>query len=160
MFSSRSRGLAGAALTIALAGSVSLVALSGAQAQPAATHTSANQSIPTRWVERNLVATGWMHNRLTDGVLRLADRRAIKNFQSSRCLGVDGIAGPNTWGELQARVRDVQRAVDVTVDGHYGPATRRAVKRYQHKQGLQVDGIAGAQTMAAMSVNRYNRDCP
>ncbi len=43
-------------------------------------------------------------------------------------------------------VRCVQGAVDVTMDGKFGPATYAAVKRFQAKHGLVQDGIVGPLT--------------
>ncbi|WP_255398296.1 peptidoglycan-binding domain-containing protein [Salirhabdus sp. Marseille-P4669] len=40
----------------------------------------------------------------------------------------------------------IQRAVNVTVDGIFGPITESAVKNYQRRHGLTVDGIVGPLT--------------
>lgn len=43
-------------------------------------------------------------------------------------------------------VREVQRAVGVTVDGAFGPATRAAVAAYQRRNNLLPDGVVGDMT--------------
>ena len=115
--------------------------------------------IHVAWVEKNLAGMGWLYSREVDGAIRSGDVRGIKNFQSSRCLKVDGIAGPRTWAAIKARVRAVQSTVGVSTDGYYGPLTRAAVRRYQASHGLVVDGIAGPRTMDRMKVSRYTGDC-
>lgn len=50
---------------------------------------------------------------------------------------------------VNRNVKDVQRAVGVTVDGIWGPKTEAAVKAFQKGHGLTADGIWGAKTDAA-----------
>lgn len=45
-------------------------------------------------------------------------------------------------------VKDVQRAVGVTVDGYFGPGTKNAVQAFQRKHGLSADGVVGPDTWA------------
>jgi N-acetylmuramoyl-L-alanine amidase len=45
-------------------------------------------------------------------------------------------------------VKDIQRILNVTETGFYGPMTEEAVKRYQKANGLRDDGIAGPKTIA------------
>jgi len=49
-------------------------------------------------------------------------------------------------------VRTVQRALNVDVDGIYGPRTRAAVRAFQRREGLVVDGIAGPRTLRALGL--------
>jgi len=108
-----------------------------------------------------------------DGLSGAATATAIRAFQRSSRLPVDGIAGKRTRAALgrlgtplygkrtlrQGRVGwDVsvlqfllaRRGVARVVDGYYGPETRAAVRSFQRRSGLAVDGIAGPQTLAAL----------
>lgn len=90
---------------------------------------------------------------------------AVKAFQARRGITVDGLAGPQTMGELKKvlpilnrllrlvtpllrgnDVRAVQRVLGVKDDSLYGNITKSAVERYQRANGLKVDGLVGPQT--------------
>ncbi|WP_435155286.1 peptidoglycan-binding domain-containing protein [Haladaptatus sp. DFWS20] len=85
----------------------------------------------------------------------------IEQFQSDRGLAVDGIVGPNTWGELVVTVSygDQNQALrtaqdsfankhgyDISVDGIFGPGTEDAVESFQSASGISVDGVVGPVT--------------
>ena len=53
-------------------------------------------------------------------------------------------------GSIGKDVERIQRAVQVTVDGIFGPKTERAVKALQKHNGLTEDGIVGTKTWAVM----------
>lgn len=55
---------------------------------------------------------------------------------------------PDVW--IRSRVRELQIALGVHVDGWFGPATDRAVRAFQLAHQLQVDGIVGPKTWAAL----------
>ncbi|HEY8533341.1 MAG TPA: N-acetylmuramoyl-L-alanine amidase [Micromonospora sp.] len=106
-----------------------------------------------------------------------AMERAVRAFQQSRGLTVDGQVGPETWRALDAaRWRLGDRALyhavpdplvgeDVRAlqerllemgydtgrpDGIYGPRTARAVAQFQREMGLRADGHCGPQTFHAL----------
>lgn len=46
----------------------------------------------------------------------------------------------------------LQTALDIEVDGHFGPATEAALKAFQSSHGLEPDGIAGRSTYRALGL--------
>ena len=108
-----------------------------------------------------------------DGIAGQGTATAVRAFQRSSRLPVDGIAGATTRRALgrlgkplygtrtltQGRVGwDVsvlqfllaRHGIGRVVDGYYGPETAAAVRRYQRRAELAVDGIAGPQTLASL----------
>jgi peptidoglycan hydrolase-like protein with peptidoglycan-binding domain len=105
-----------------------------------------------------------------DGIFGRHTLHAVKLFQGSHGLLVDGQVGPHTRAALAAagrgttvgseivtRLHDrgpavaaLQRALGVTADGDFGPITLHAVKAYQARHGLLVDGQVGPHTRAAL----------
>lgn len=107
---------------------------------------------------------------------------ALRVFQQSRGLTVDGIAGPQTlrrleearWtlgdrvlaytpghlvhgedvAQLQQRLLELGFTLD-RVDGVFGRNTDAAVREFQRNVGLGVDGICGPEVFSA--INRLNR---
>ncbi len=101
---------------------------------------------------------------------------AVRDFQRSRGLTVNGIAGPTTLSALQIapssgsraitslqrgnrgpRVRSLQnRLIGLGYyrgpkDGVFGPGTEAALRRYQQDRGLVANGIADARTFASLA---------
>jgi peptidoglycan hydrolase-like protein with peptidoglycan-binding domain len=112
-----------------------------------------------------------------DAVSGRGTATAVRAFQRSSHLAVDGIAGASTrralgrlgrplYGERTLRHGRVGWDVSVlqyllarhgigrVIDGYFGPETRTAVRRFQRRAGLAVDGIAGPQTLAALEGKR------
>jgi len=89
---------------------------------------------------------------------------AVRSFQRSSGLTVDGVVGPETWGALFVTVQkddhgNAVRAVetllnahglDIEVDGDFGDETDDAVRSFQQSSGLVVNGIVGPQTWEAL----------
>jgi peptidoglycan hydrolase-like protein with peptidoglycan-binding domain len=110
-----------------------------------------------------------------DGLYGPLTEAAVRRFQSSAGLAVDGIAGPQTlkalrseWPQPVARgvgygqpggsapVRAVQDRLRSAgerpgpVDGVFGPRTQAAVARFQSTAGLEADGVVGPRTWRAL----------
>jgi peptidoglycan hydrolase-like protein with peptidoglycan-binding domain len=105
---------------------------------------------------------------------------AVRNFQRSRGIQVNGIAGPQTQAALYGTssgsggggggtpsatlqrgssgsgVNNLQNRLKTlgfytaSVTGYYGDVTEAAVRDFQRSRGIQVNGIAGPQTQAAL----------
>ena len=104
--------------------------------------------------------------------------QAVRAFQQTRGLAIDGIVGPSTYRVLEeARWRlgdrlltyvagnvlagdDVlalqQRLLDLgfqvgKIDGRFGPQTERAVRDFQRNVGVPPDGTCGPATLKSLS---------
>jgi peptidoglycan hydrolase-like protein with peptidoglycan-binding domain len=114
-----------------------------------------------------------------DGLYGPLTEAAVKRFQSSAGLAIDGIAGPQTQRALRAewpqpvgrgagygqpggsdQVRAVQRHLRTAdkrpgpIDGVFGPRTEAAVIRFQATNGLTTDGVVGPHTWRALEGTR------
>jgi len=107
---------------------------------------------------------------LADGIFGPITEGAVRAFQQSRRLQVDGIVGNQTWPAIIVQVKqgskgDAVRGVQsqfqarnlsgdpskgLQVDGIFGPKTNAAVRGFQQAAGLAVDGIVGPFTWNAL----------
>jgi len=112
-----------------------------------------------------------------DSVFDEATETAVRAFQQSRGIGIDGIVGSETWQALDgarwklgartlyhsvpdALVGEDVRALQERLlemgydtgraDAIYGARTARAVAQFQREVGLTPDGSCGPQTMKAL----------
>lgn len=91
-----------------------------------------------------------------DGYFGTKTQSAVYWYQSSRGLGVDGIAGPETQNTLKADMKEVQQGLNILEydagpeDGIYGIKTAAAIASFQKSKGLTADGIAGSRTRLAL----------
>jgi N-acetylmuramoyl-L-alanine amidase len=102
---------------------------------------------------------------------------AVRHFQQSRGLSVDGVVGRETYAALESArwrlgdrvlihspsallvgddVADLQRQLMelgyhlTRVDHVFGRATEEALRSFQHECGLRVDGVCGPATLRAL----------
>lgn len=162
-------GIAGPNTLSALGGSsgTSTSFPTGIQLQPGSSGSAVTQ------LQNRLRDLGFYKGPVTGFYSRLTEE-AVRDFQRSRRLSVNGIAGPTTLAALQANppgnsnttllqrgsrgsaVTQLQNrliAVGVysgPVTGYYGQLTEEAVRRFQRSRGLSVNGIAGPTTLAAL----------
>ncbi len=112
-----------------------------------------------------------------DGIAGEGTATAVRAFQRSSRLAVDGIPGATTrralgrlggplygkrtlvvgrvgWDVSVLQFLLARHGVGRVIDGYLGPETRAAIRRFQRRAGLVVDGIAGPQTLAALGGKR------
>lgn len=109
-------------------------------------------------------------NLIVDGIFGVRTDAAVRAFQTSKHLVVDGLVGAHTWGALLIQVsrgstgeavRGVQEEFQyrnlsgdpsqgVQVDGIFGTQTDAAVRGFQSALALVVDGIVGPRTWQAL----------
>jgi len=62
-------------------------------------------------------------------------------------------------GSKGEEVKNLQKALGITVDGDFGPKTETAVKEFQKSKGLVADGVVGVKTWEAFGIidNKNNK---
>ena len=126
-----------------------------------------------RWLQRALRRTADL-SIVVNGIFDAALTAAVKAFQQSQNLTVDGIVGPQTWTALPEGgpmptlhlgssgdvVKSLQNILTNgapgqwnvapgAIDGNFGPATQASVKAFQTWAGVISDGVVGDATWSA-----------
>jgi peptidoglycan hydrolase-like protein with peptidoglycan-binding domain len=163
---------------IAAIGAAALVAPAAIATTAASAAPAPVRSAPATWPvirqgargERVRVIQSLLNQRglrvAVDGAFGIATTHAVKTFQRSHGLKVDGQVGANTWtrliitlrnGSRGSAVRGLQHQLrfqygyrGVIVDGTFGRDTTAAVKSFQTRRHLTADGVVGMATWKAL----------
>lgn len=128
-------------------------------------------------IQKRLLRLGYqLGSSGVDGVFLGETLEAVRAFQRTRSIAVDGVVGPETWSALVdatftlgdrllylkypffhgADVKTLQGALNVlgfacgSSDGIFGAFTERAVREFQLNTGQPADGIVGTDTVRAV----------
>lgn len=102
------------------------------------------------------------HTVTVDGIFGDKTEAAVRDFQTAKGLGVDGMVGVNSWMSVIRIIRrdargDAVKALqvalranghDTVVDGVFGPATDTTVRSVQRAARLTDDGVVSADVWA------------
>ncbi|MDR2736461.1 MAG: N-acetylmuramoyl-L-alanine amidase [Gracilibacteraceae bacterium] len=148
-------------------------------AEPAATLRSGMNDAGVKWLQWHLSVKGY--SLVIDGIFGPNTLAAVRAFQGSNGLVVDGLVGPLTKNKLKegiakcpysepantlgsgAKGSGVQwiqwhlnlRGYDLATDGVFGPLTLAAARDFQSKSGLTVDGLVGPLTRNKLKADMY-----
>ena len=101
-----------------------------------------------------------------DGMFGPATEKVLREYQKTQGLAVDGVAGPDTFAELELFelielrngtsgdcVERLQVALALEdVDGKFGPGTEKAVKAWQASHGMTADGVVTPLMLSQMDI--------
>lgn len=111
-------------------------------------------------IQKNLKMLGYDPQGI-DCVFGENTETAVKEFQETNGLEVDGIVGDCTWDLLIEKIKNIQNALngygfDLIVDGMAGTNTYNCLLKFQEANNLTVDGIVGPETRNTLFKNNDN----
>ena len=107
----------------------------------------------------------WTYHTITDYFGDITET-AVRDFQFSKQIKVDGLVGNTTYsclmdgvkndimlkkGDRGEQVKEVQQMLGITADGIFGSGTESSVKKFQKDNGLIADGIVGSKTYETLA---------
>ena len=127
-------------------------------------------------LQGNLERKGFLSTR--SGVFDEDTEVAVREFQRSKGLVVDGIVGTLTWAALLYPtlsryshetssvdyIRELQRrlcedGISVDIDGSFGIETEKALKKFQKRYGLAATGLCDPLTWSSLVWQRTAQTC-
>lgn len=104
--------------------------------------------LTNKQIQRNLTFLGFPCGEI-DGKIGWKTKKAIKLFQKSFDLTVDGIWGNHSDNKCMHVVSEIQSKIGCKmIDGIVGNETIEKTRQFQLRENLDVDGIAGVKTRA------------
>ncbi len=99
-----------------------------------------------------------------DGIFGANTEKAVRLYQNTRGLTVDGIVGDITWGKILLEMADIGQAL--TAKGYTngaqgwsaGKAMLQAVLEFQKRHSLSADGMVGPKTMQALDMKQNEEE--
>ena len=133
------------------------------------------------YLQQSLTKLGYNPGPI-DGIFGSKTDTAVRSFQKSKGLVVDGIVGPVTWAAIDKALQNqptpsrpivklgstgsdviyLQQSLTTLgynpgpIDGIFGSKTDTAVRSFQKSKGLVVDGIVGPATWTAINAALAN----
>jgi peptidoglycan hydrolase-like protein with peptidoglycan-binding domain len=158
--------MAAAATTAAEVAPSSAEETSAAADEGTATATLTEAPPSTAVTEAAPPATTTAAKLVVDGIFGSQTAAAVRSFQASRGLQVDGQVGNQTWPALVIQVSsgssgDAVRAVQsqlhsrsgwLAIDGIFGPQTDSVVRSFQSFCDFGIDGIVGPVTWNGLTL--------
>ncbi|MBP3632950.1 MAG: peptidoglycan-binding protein [Oscillospiraceae bacterium] len=121
----------------------------------AAVVTKGSSGSVVRQVQYNLNFLGFNVGS-ADGICGNNTVKGIRSYQSARGLSVDGMAGPETQGNLKSEVKAIQTLLKNkgfyydSLDGIAGPNTVAAAKSFQKAAGLKQNGVVNKDVLSKL----------
>lgn len=104
-------------------------------------------------IQKDLAYLAHLNFSDVDGVFGPRTSYGVRDFQDRMGLEKDGVAGPQTQGELMRCVGIIQSKLGVNDDGYVGQETIDATHEYQKKHRILQSGRADRLTLLEMKIH-------